>query len=276
MSHSAVSRPAAGSVASPRPTAAKLVKKKIATSATKKLLIRQKRAKRKIIAVTKEHKRTAKTLGFSAVALTLTYANAKDFSPKHVTAFVAALRAALKRLGHPTLYLWRLERASALHYHLILWLPRSYRIGLAKLKKWWPWGSTWIAACRNVTDWSRYIAKLDATVKLPKGARLIGYGGLDAAGQVVVRRVSLPRWLLVVLPKGVVPRRHPGGGWIDPATGVLYRSPYLWTPTGIVLRSAGAAVATGSVRRIGALLPDLPFPPPSLATHGGGLLLAAA
>jgi hypothetical protein len=197
---------------------------------------RKSAARKKLKRVIREQQRYARTARLRAVALTLTYRDSKPFSPKHISAFLDRLRRALKRIGHILPYAWVLESASHLHYHLILWLPRGYVLDHAKLAKWWPWGSTWLEACRSVKAWGRYIAKFDSTAKLPKGARLYGYGGLDGVGKTAVSRVGLPRWLQALLPAGHRARRCAGGGWADLVTGEIHRSPYVWTPWGAVLR----------------------------------------
>ena len=184
----------------------------------------------------KQQRRYAKLANLRAVALTLTYIDTATFSTKHISVFLGALRQALKRMGYRLPYTWVLERASHLHYHLLLWLPRDYKLDRSKLSKWWRWGSTWLESCRSVKAWGCYMAKFDSTATLPKSARLYGYGGLDEAGKLAVSRAALPRWLLAVLPGGHRARRHPGGGWADLATGELHRSPYIWTPWGSALR----------------------------------------
>ena len=92
------------------------------------------------------------------------------------------------------------------------------------------------------TDAYRYMAKFDSAAKLPKGARLYGYGGLDDVGKMAVSQAGLPRWLLFHLPAGHPARRFPGGGWVDTVTGEIYRSPYIWTPRGAVLRAGSVLV----------------------------------
>lgn len=195
-------------------------------------------AKKKLRKVIKEQQRYAKTKGYRAVALTITYSKDSDFSRKHISAFIDSLRRTLKRLGHTLPYLWVLERASQLHYHLILWLPRDFKLEPAKLSKMWAFGSTWVQNCRSVSAWSRYISKFDSISRLPKGARIYGYGGLDEAGKLASARANMPMWLLSLLPAGHHARRFRGGGWIDTVTGEIYCSPYIWTPWGPKLRSA--------------------------------------
>ncbi|WP_081255850.1 hypothetical protein [Pandoraea pnomenusa] len=210
--------------------------KKIGTSATASSRKRKNAGRKKLNSVIKEQRRYARLANLRAVAVTLIYLDATTFSKKHISAFLDALRQALKRMGFRLPYAWVLERASHLHYHLLVWLPRDYKLDLKKLSKWWPWGSTWVESCRSVKAWGRYMAKFDSTALLPKGARLYGYGGLDEDGKLAVSRAALPRWLLALLPDGHRARPHPGGGWVDLTSGEVYHSPYLWTPWGSVLR----------------------------------------
>lgn len=209
--------------------------KKIGTSATDLSRKRKNAGRKRINSAINEQLRYGKLANLRAVALTLTYVDAAKFSTKHISAFLGALRQALKRMGYRLPYVWVLERASHLHYHLLVWLPRGYELDRAKLSKWWRWGSTWVASCRSLKAWGRYMAKFDSTATLPKSARSYGYGGLDEPGKVEVSRAALPRWLHALLPDGHRARRYPGGGWADVATGQIYRSPYIWTPWGTVL-----------------------------------------
>ncbi|AXK40770.1 hypothetical protein DWG20_00200 [Crenobacter cavernae] len=209
--------------------------KKIETSATPSARKRKTAARRKLSRVIREQRRDAKAAKRRAVVVTLTYSDRATYTKKHISAFVDALRGVLHRLGHRFPYAWVFEKAGQLHYHLMLWLPRGYKLDFARLEKWWPWGSTWVESCRSVKAWERYMAKFDSMAKLPKGARFCGHGGLDEAGKTAVARAGMPRWLTMLLPAGHRARRCPGGGWVDSVTGEIYRSPYVWTPRGAVL-----------------------------------------
>lgn len=211
--------------------------KKIETSATPSARKRKTAARKKLLRVIKEQHRYAKSAKLRAVAVTLTYCDANQLATKHISAFLDRLRKALRRQGHTLPYAWVLERAGQFHYHLILWLPRSYKLDFAKLSKWWLWGSSWAECCRSVTGWGRYMAKFDNTSILPKGAKLFGYGGLDEDGKTAVARAGMPRWLQLLLPPSRRAFRCPGGGWADGLTGEMYRSPFIWTPQGAILAS---------------------------------------
>lgn len=211
--------------------------RKIGTSPSLSSKKRRNSARKKLNSVIKEQRRQAKTADLRAVALTLTYRESADFLPKHISSFLDRLRRALKRMGYSLLYAWVLERASRLHYHLVLWLPRGYRLDAAQLTRWWPWGSNWVEACRSIGAWGRYLVKFECMASLPKGARIYGFGGLDEVGRLATSRSTLPLWLLKFLPPGRSAYRHPKCGWVDRTTGENYHSPYVWTPWGMSIRS---------------------------------------
>lgn len=213
--------------------------KKIETSATA-LKKRVRICRKKLKAVTKEHRRIAKAKGLFAVAATLTFAQESDFCAKHITRFLNCLRSKLKRQGHQLLYAWVLERAGALHYHLALWLPRGFKLDCTELAKWWPWGSTWNEACRKVSAWIHYISKRNCKTNLPIGARAFGCGGLDAQGKQTTQYAMFPRWLKAVVPPSAKVKRVAKVGWINLETGEVYESPWIWTPQGCRLKAKEA------------------------------------
>ncbi|WP_341313607.1 hypothetical protein WN982_19895 [Paraburkholderia sp. IMGN_8] len=184
----------------------------------------------------REQRRQARTAGLRAVALTLTFEDNGAFCSGHISDFLERVRKALKRRGHALPYTWVLEREGRLHYHLMLWLPRDFILDKQKLARWWAWGSTWTACCKQVKRWGRYMAKFNSVARIPKATRLFGYGGLDDSGRAAVQRAGLPQWLLALLPRGSTVRRFTGGGWTDAGTGERFVSPYLWTPWGWVTR----------------------------------------
>jgi hypothetical protein len=215
--------------------------RKTGTSATPTTKRRKSRAQKRLLGAIREQRRQARAAGLRAVALTLTFDDNGAFCAGHISDFLERVRKALKRRGHALPYSWVLEREGRLHYHLMLWLPRDVMLDKQKLARWWPWGATWIASCKHVKRWGRYMAKFNCVARLPKATRLFGYGGLDESGRAAVQRAGLPRWLQALLPRGSRARRFAGGGWTDAETGELYVSPYLWTPWGWVTRPPGAS-----------------------------------
>lgn len=216
------------------PDAATELVNKIATSPAGRSKRREKAARRKLKTVAQEQAVHAHRHGLRAVALTLTYAKQGEFSSKHISAFIDNLRRFAKTTGHRLPYLWVLEQASHLHYHLLVWLPKGVRLPKDRLSRWWRWGSTWVEACRSAGDWAHYLRKFDGASRLPAGARLYGYGGVAADSRVAIHRSGLPQWLKA---KTVNCCRRTRGGWVDTATGELFQSPYVWGPCGPRLRS---------------------------------------
>jgi len=212
----------------------------IETSAAKKIEIRKKinKNKKKSRSTITEQSRYAKLNHLKAVAVTLTYSDRNEYSKKNITAFINNLRRILKNYGCSFPYVWTLEYASHLHYHLILWLPRDFILEKKRLSTLWKWGSTWIESCKSPIGWGRYISKFDCLEKLPRGARSFGSGGLDKVGRTAVARAGLPQWLIKLLPKDEYAVPCSGGGRVNPSTGEIFRSPYVWTPRGCVLRKS--------------------------------------
>ncbi|WP_185715934.1 hypothetical protein [Burkholderia sp. Bp9004] len=215
--------------------------RKIERSATPSAKKRKNKARKTLLSVIKALRRQARTTGLWAVALTLTFADDGELSPGHLSDFLERVRKALKRRGYALPYAWVLERGGRLHYHLTLWLPRGFELDKAKLAQWWPWGATWTAACRHVKRWACYMAKFNCVARLPKGARLFGYGGLDESGKAAAQHAALPRWLQALVPRGTRVCRVPGGGWANTDTGEIHRSPYRWTPRGWAMCEAEAS-----------------------------------
>ncbi|MEN8515898.1 hypothetical protein [Burkholderia sp. RS02] len=217
---------------------AELVKRKTETSATRSAKKRKTDARRKLRVVHREHRRQARVAGLRSVAVALTFADNGKFCAKLISRFIACVRQALKRRGHRLPYTWVLESEGRLHYHLMLWLPRSFVIDKQQLARWWPWGTTSVASCRVVEGYARYMAKFDCMDRIPKAGKLFGSGGLDESGKAAVLRAGLPRWLQAILPRGGSARRFPGYGWTNTETGEIYVSPYRWTPRGWAIRNS--------------------------------------
>lgn len=226
------------SIASKSASPAELVKK-IETSASFQRRRRLKQQRRKVKALVRINQNQARREGKYAIVMTLTFANDNDFSPKCMRAFTDKFRRWMKRRGYSLQYVWVLERQSRIHYHLVLWLPRGMRVDFDLLAKWWPWGKTWTENCRNPRAWGAYMAKFDSPDgSFRKNTRLYGSGGLDVHAKLEWRRANLPFWLQRILPEGEQARRVRGGGWASVDTGVVYFSPYVWDPLGMLALAA--------------------------------------
>lgn len=197
---------------------------------------RVRKSQNKLRIVTKEQCRIARAKGTRAFALTLTYADNSQFASDQISTFITYLRNKLGSLGYKLQYVWTLEKALALHYHLTMWLPRGFRLTHKDLESRWPWGSTWIAACKSVPAWVKYISKHKDKDNLPAGAKIFAHGGLDHEGREAVRRAEVPHWLKSKLPTGAAPTRI-SGAWVDTGTGEIFECPWLWTGRGFKLKA---------------------------------------
>lgn len=207
---------------------------KNATSASR-LKKRVRHARKTILKVVREQRRFAHTQGLYPVAVTLTYAPGTTPDPKDISRFLTKLRTKLHRIGRKLPYIWTVERSEVNHYHLLLWLPRGFRVDKELLNAWWLNGSTWIERCRNALAWAKYITKPETKSKLPTGMRIFSFGGLDEGGSEALKRSRLPLWLIRIVGSSIRPIKV-RGGWIVPETGEIFQSPYMWTPLGCRLK----------------------------------------
>ncbi len=158
--------------------------------------------------------------------VTLTYADGVEWSPKHVTAFLKAVREWLKRRGYPLRYVWVLEttKRKRPHYHLAIWLPKSLSLPKPDKRGWWTHGISNIQLARCPLAYlAKYASK--GSDCYPGGARIYGTGGLSAKGRVARRWWLAPKWLRDAVPLSDV--RKDRGGWRDSAGG-LHLSPYVY------------------------------------------------
>lgn len=218
--------------------------KKIVTSASSAHTRRVKQQRRKVKTLVRVAQNSASRNGRYAVAMTLTFENDEDFSPKCLRQFTEKIRRWMKRRGHSLPYVWVLERQGRIHYHLILWLPRALKLDFKLLTAWWPWGATWTENCRSVQSWGAYIAKFcNPEGSFRRGTRLYGHGGFDTDAKLELGRAMLPLWLKKLLPKGEQVRKIRGGGWANLTTGEVLYTPYVWTPLGMLIAAADTAFA---------------------------------
>lgn len=181
--------------------------------------------------------------------LTLTYAPAFDWSPGQISDLVRHVRQFLKRKGIPMRFAWVQEftKKGRPHYHLLLWLPLGITLPKPDKRGWWPYGMTKIEWARNAIGYiAKYASKADSLHPPAKGARMHGNGGVshepvmcDKGGQCAGFPISgrleqmwwkLPGWLREAVEPSERVRRaapHSGGGHVHPATGEVYKSPWI-------------------------------------------------
>ena len=184
---------------------------------------------------------------YRAAMITLTYRPGVEWEPGHVKTLLDHYRKWFKRRGFVFRAVWKLETTAAgiPHYHIVTWIPagKENRPPLPDKQGWWPHGQTQaVFAYSPVGYIAKYAAK-EAQSRLPKGARIWGYCGLDAQGKFEVARALAPRWLKKIVPPSAQLRRvtihlqelRKRGqtavvklaGFLDLVTGFRYASPWL-------------------------------------------------
>jgi hypothetical protein len=137
---------------------------------------------------------------FRRLFVTLTYAKNTRGDPRDVSKLLDCVRKWLVRLGLPMVeYLWvaEVQRRGALHYHLMIWLPKHLRLPKLDRRGWWRHGMTQVQTARNPVGYlAKYASKCgpDDLKKLRKGTRLYGYGGVPAHRREALRRLRMARW----------------------------------------------------------------------------------
>lgn len=167
--------------------------------------------------------------------LTLTYADATAWTPKHVAVALDLMRKWAHRQGFKLRYLWVMETVArksgdqvgmvAPHYHLVVWLPHGVSCPPMDAMGWWPHGLTnTVKAKAPVRYVMKYASKFDNAGDFPKGARIYGMGGLTDSDRRIRRWINWPRFVQGNASVSCTWRRATGGGWLDASTGELWPS----------------------------------------------------
>lgn len=179
------------------------------------------------------HLEAAQRGGFRVhvVMVTLTYAPGRVAQACHVSEAIKRARHWLARRGKVARYVWVREftQAGVPHYHLLFVLPRDCRLPKFDNRGWWPYGSTRMERCRAAIGYvAKYASKGSACERLASGARCFGVGGLQGVARCEQRFWRAPRYVRdeIEFPGDV--RRAAGGGYVDRATGELFRSPWVF------------------------------------------------
>jgi len=185
---------------------------------------------------------------YVAWMVTLTYARADGWVPKHISEAVQLFRRWCESRELPCHYTWVAEiqdgkrkdfgpGRGAVHYHLVAWLP----VGVA-MPKWdqvqrisgrtkrvlWPHGMTERDVCRTGIGYlMKYASKGQNCdgFKFPRGLRVYGIGGLDAEGKELRRWLGLPEWAKRL--HGVGELFRVAGRLVVRSTGEVLESPWV-------------------------------------------------
>lgn len=192
---------------------------------------RLKRMKRSVLTSARLMQEEATDHGwrFRVAMLTLTYRPEAQWSARHITGLVKALRAYLDRRKVRARYVWVLEltQAGKPHYHLLIWLPRGMSLPKPDKRGWWPHGLTRIEWARSAVGYlAKYASKGTDGYAFPKGARLCGVGGLSLRSRLEKAWWLAPSWVREAFSIEERPVRAPGGGWVSRISGDWLPSPW--------------------------------------------------
>jgi len=166
--------------------------------------------------------------GHDCIMVTLTYASDWTFEVGQLSKALEAMKAYASRRGVTLRGVWVLEatKRGRPHYHVLLWVPRGFRLPPPDKRGWWPWGMTRIEKSHAPVGYlSKYASKgSDAT--FPPGARLFGVFGLQPHFRKVITWARRPRWLRRISDPGQPIVRVPFVGWVDASSGEVWQTPY--------------------------------------------------
>ena len=174
--------------------------------------------------------------------VTLTYKGVSDWRADHMSKAIQGFRNWCQSKKLPCRYTWvaELQKRGAVHYHLLAWLPKGIT-----MPKWdiptrkfngfrapfWPHGMTNTQpAFSGVGYLMKYLSKLGELTVFPKGIRLYGIGGLDAAARAVRGWYNLPEWAKLDHGVGDITRKKLG--LVVRATGEILEPAYSCTLAG--------------------------------------------
>jgi hypothetical protein len=166
--------------------------------------------------------------GRRAAMVTLTYAPGVNWGPGDVSAFLDRMCKWASRRGTFIPYVWvaELQIRGAVHFHVVLWLPKGLTIPKPDKRGWWPHGATRVEWARRAVGYlTKYASKGDSG-EMPRGLRLWGSGGLCPTAREWRAWLRLPGWLRQALGERQRVVRLPGGLWVGELTGEALRSPW--------------------------------------------------
>jgi hypothetical protein len=170
-----------------------------------------------------------------------TYRPGELWNPRDLSEYLEKRRKDCKRRGEPFMYCWVAEiqerRAqwqpgeTVIHYHLMEWVrvrrgntpPKPDECG------WWTHGSTSREKAKKPIGYLvKYASKGGCMDYLPRGARMLGGGGLSKPRRNERTWWMSPAWVRERWSQEHRPCRAPGGGWMSRLTGEVIESPWVF------------------------------------------------
>lgn len=158
--------------------------------------------------------------------------------------FLELSREWFRRRGRQFYYAWvtELMKNGMVHFHVVVSMPKGYRLPKPDVRGWWPHGLTRVEAARSPVGYlAKYCSKAHQHNSFPKGLRTHSRGGLDATGRIEMRWWSSPKWVRQWCSSITDVRRTMGGGFACVDTGEWKPSPWAGEFVGgtIALRRKG-------------------------------------
>lgn len=201
-------------------------------------LNRLKRMKSSVLTAQRLHTEQSQAGGFRSkwAMVTLTYRPGVQWSPGHVRMLSTHMREWLKRRGVVFRFVWvaELQQRGAVHYHILVLLPKGLTMPKPDKQGWWPHGSTRIEWARCAGGYlAKYASKADGGF-FPKGCRIHGSGGLEGDYLHLSRWWKRPKYVREAFPEArhKVVRPSARIPWVDDDTGQIYSSGWLNLDTG--------------------------------------------
>lgn len=198
-------------------------------------VLRLKKLKHRVRTSTRLIRETMKRRGmrWHTVFLTLTYRNTDEWKGRHISDLLQHMRKWARRRGFLLRYVWvaEMQKRGAIHYHIVLWLPSGLRLPKPDKQGWWRHGSTKTEGVKaNAAGYlMKYVSKGVGGdyPDLLKGARVVGYGGLDRAAADEMHYWCLPRYIRESVCIGDRVRPVQGGGRASDS-GEFFQSDWLY------------------------------------------------
>lgn len=161
--------------------------------------------------------------------LTLTYRDVGAWRRRDVSELLHCLRQWGARRGFVVPYVWvaELQRRGAVHYHIVVWLPKGVTLPKPDKQGWWRHGMTNVERAKRAVGYLlKYATKGgdDDGLRFPRGLRLCGSGGHTGESRAVRYWLTLPEWVIRKARSFQRVVRLPGGLWVSEQTGEVWRS----------------------------------------------------
>jgi len=177
----------------------------------------------------------ASAVQWTPIMVTLTYERDDQWRPDHISKFMnqvqmwAGRKSLGGRYGTKLPYVWvaELQKRGAVHYHVLLWIPKRWRIPYPDKQGWWKFGSSGVDRVKNPVGYvAKYASKFESKgqAEFPKGLRLHGIGGLDKREKRIVAWWKLPKDMRSGEEGSCSFGRAKGGGWKNRDTGEVIPS----------------------------------------------------